>query len=101
MGSGTGAAALNHPSGLVRVEPPAARAVPTGLERVALLAELLVEFDPVLADEVRDHLEARAEHWTRVGDPSAPSVKAEAARRYQALADLIQSRGPMPALPRS
>jgi hypothetical protein len=41
--------------------------------RVLLLAALLVEFDAMLAEEVREHLEARAEEWSQWSQAANPS----------------------------
>jgi hypothetical protein len=69
------------------------------LRRALLLARLLVDFDPILADDVRDHLEARADALERTGQ--APSSRAEKARRFRALAALLESSGPARIYPRS
>jgi hypothetical protein len=63
----------------------------------SLLAELLVEFDPLLAWEVREHLEARADEWDEAAR-RIPSTRAVRAARYRALAELI-SLGSTPSAP--
>ncbi len=61
--------------------------------RVSLLAALLVEFDPMLAAELHDHLEAKASSW--VGGPNGTSARrAELAERYLALGESIESLVP-------
>jgi hypothetical protein len=81
--------------------PAAVGAAHEESELPSLLAALLVEFDPFLADEVCEHLEARAEHWNRTAGPAPPAAKSDMARRYLALAHLIRSRSATRALPRS
>jgi len=69
-------------------------AEPSGAELISsLLAKLIVEFDPMLADDVREHLEARAAEWDR--DREASEARAELAARYRALADSIELLRPM------
>ena len=56
------------------------------------LAEALVEFDALLALDVLDHLQARANEWddSKVDRPVAPG-RNEQARRYRGLAEMIES----------
>ncbi len=53
--------------------------------RTSILAALLVQFDPALAREVSEHLEARAAEWDEAADPTVT----EHSSRYRTLADLI------------
>jgi hypothetical protein len=62
-----------------------------------ILARLLVGFDPILADDVRDHLEAKADALAE----TAQTPSTEKARRYRALATLIEFSGPARIYPRS
>jgi hypothetical protein len=55
------------------------------------LAEALVEFDRVLALEVQDHLEARANEWDRTVGREVAHRHRDHVRRYRALAELIES----------
>jgi hypothetical protein len=66
-----------------------------GLEDVLArrLAEALLEFDALLARDVFEHVQARADHWDDLtaGEPVAPGRR-ELAQRYRLLASEIQAR---------
>jgi hypothetical protein len=55
------------------------------------LARLLVEFDPTLAREVRDHTVARAEAWGPREGESQALDRIRRAGRYRELSRLIES----------
>jgi hypothetical protein len=69
------------------------------VDEARAVATLLVEFDPMLALEVRDHLAAKADEWDR---PRARRLESPGqwnrAWRYRELAQLIDALGPMRGL---
>jgi hypothetical protein len=72
----------------------APNAPPTPQAAEALLARLLVEFDPLLAAEVREHLQATADTWDPPDGRDTASPRAELAARYRALSALIEALTP-------
>jgi hypothetical protein len=61
------------------------------LPEMAALARQLVAFDPLLADELADHLSARVDAITARPGGRDEFPARDRARRYRTLAELIQS----------